>query len=78
MKKLKNKLSSILKNDIVRRIIWTFIEGFLGGFYVTISTTSNYNTTIFKSACIGGLAAAISAMKNLIANYISKKKEGII
>lgn len=78
MKKIKKKLSSIFKSDIVRRIFWTFIEGFLGGFYVTISTTSNYNTTIFKSACIGGLAAAISAIKNLIANYIRKKKEDII
>lgn len=78
MKKIKKKLSSIFKSDIVRRIFWTFIEGFLGGFYVTLSTASNYNIAIFKSACIGGLAAAISAIKSLLANYIRKKKEGII
>lgn len=78
MSKILNKIMSFFKSDIVRRIFWTFVEGFLGGFSVTLSTTPDYNGAILKSACIGGLAAAISAVKNLIANYISKKRVEVI
>lgn len=56
----------------------TFVEGFLGGFSVVVSTTAGYNGVIFKNACIGGLATAITAKKTLIANYISKKRVEVI
>lgn len=78
MNKILNKIKSFVKSDIVRRVFWTFIEGFLGGFSVTLSTTTDYNGALLKSACIGGLAAAISAVKTLLANYISKKKVEVI
>ena len=42
----------------------TFVEGFLGGFSVVVSTTTGYNGVIFKNACIGGLATAITAIKH--------------
>lgn len=78
MNKILNKIKSFIKSDIVKRVFWTFIEGFLGGFSVTLSTTQTYNGAILKSACIGGLAAAISAVKTLIANYLSKRKVEVI
>lgn len=78
MKKILSKIKSLIKSDIVRRVFWTFVEGFLGGFSVVLSTTTDYNGAIFKSACIGGLAAAISAVKTLIANYINKKRVEVI
>ena len=78
MSKILNKIMSFFKSDIVRRIFWTFVEGFLGGFSVTLSTTPDYNRAILKSACIGGLAAAISAVKNLLASYISRKKGELV
>lgn len=78
MKKILSKIRSFIKSDIVRRVFWTFVEGFLGGFSVVLSATTDYNGVIFKGACIGGLAAAISAVKTLIANYINKKRVEVI
>lgn len=74
MKKTLNRIKLFFKSDITRRVIWTFIEGFLGGFSVTLSTTTDYNSAILKSACIGGLAAAISAVKTFLVNYINRHK----
>ena len=78
MKIILSKIKIFIKSDIVMRVFWTFVEGFLGGFSVVLSTSSDYNGAIFKSACIGGLAAAISAIKNLIVNYISSKRVEVI
>ncbi len=78
MNKILNKIKLFFKSDIVRRVFWTFVEGFLGGVSVTLSTTTDYNGAILKSACIGGLAAAISAVKTLLANHISKRKVGVL
>lgn len=78
MSDILNKVKIFIKSDIVTRVFWTFIEGFLGGFSVTLSTTTDYNGAILKSACIGGLAAAISAVKTLIVNYLNKRGEEVI
>lgn len=78
MIKILNRVKSFIKSDIVKRVFWTFVEGFLGGFSVTLSTTLDYNGLVLKSACIGGLAAAISAVKTLLVNYISKRKVEVL
>lgn len=78
MNKILNKINLFFKSDIFSRFFWTFVEGFLGGFSVTLSMTTDYNGAILKSACIGGLAAAISAIKTLIVNYVNNKRVEII
>jgi hypothetical protein len=59
-------------NEIdVRRIIWTFVQAFVGTFLVTVagiaaSPSFDAAKALVISAVAAALAAAISAVKNLL------------
>lgn len=58
--------------DILTRALKTFIQGFLGALAVTLPTSDFSNTEVVKSLLIGALAGGISAVMNLIINYMNK------
>lgn len=62
-----------MMKDILIRAIKTFIQGFLGALAVSLPNADLTNMAVLKSLLIGGIAAGISAVMNLIINLISKK-----
>ena len=61
--------------DILIRALKTFIQGFLGALVVTLPSSDLSNSDVIKSLLIGGIAAGISAVMNLIINSMDKKRE---
>lgn len=72
---MKNKIKKILKNDILKRAIKTFIQGFLSSLVVFINTNQNFDEKVIKSALIGAIAGGISALMNFIINLLKKGDE---
>lgn len=64
--------------DIVTRALKTFIQGFLGALAITIPTSDLTNITVMKSALIGAVASAISAVMNFIVNLLKNEEDDII
>ena len=62
----------VLRKDILIRAVKTFIQTFLAAFLLGTDNLSNLDEKTLKSALIGGLAAGISAVMNLIINLLSK------
>lgn len=56
--------------DILIRALKTFIQGFLASFLLSTNNLSNLDKTVLKSALIGGLASGISAVTNLVLQYL--------
>ncbi len=64
-----------MMSDILIRALKTFLQGFLGALVVTLPNNDFTNITVLKSLLIGAVSAGISAMMNLILNYINKSGE---
>lgn len=60
--------------DVMVRALKTFIQGFLGALAITLPSTDLTNTAVLKSVLIGALAGGISAVMNLILNWLNSKK----
>lgn len=60
--------------DVLVRALKTFIQGFLGALAITLPSTDLTNTAVLKSVLIGALAGGISAVMNLILNWLNSKK----
>lgn len=56
--------------DIVVRASKTFVQGFLGSLAVMLPNADFADASIAKSILIGGLAAGISAVMNMVVNYL--------
>ena len=61
--------------DIVIRALKTFIQGFLGALAISLPSTDLSDIALIKSILIGALAGGISAVMNLIVNFINQRKE---
>ena len=61
--------------DIVIRALKTFIQGFLGALALSLPSTDLSDIALIKSILIGALAGGISAVMNLIVNFINQRKE---
>jgi hypothetical protein len=61
--------------DIFVRAGKTFIQGFLGALAITLPNSDFSNMQVLKSLLIGATAGGISAVMNLIINYLNNKKE---
>ena len=59
--------------DIIIRAAKTFLQGFLGALAVTLPNCDFSDETVLKSLLIGAVAAGISAVMNLVLNYLNKK-----
>jgi hypothetical protein len=67
-------IKKIINNDIFRRAVKTFAQGFLGAFIVFLNNNTTFDEKMFKSALIGALASGLSALMNFILEVLGKEK----
>jgi len=68
------EMKKILNDNLVGKILKTFIEGFLASLLVTLPSMNNFSDLdIVKNMIIGGIAMGISAVLNLIQEYLHGK-----
>jgi hypothetical protein len=68
-------IKRIIKNDIFRRAVKTFIQGFLASLILSLREMTTFDETLLKSALLGALAGGLSALMNFILNLINKGDE---
>lgn len=61
--------------DILIRAAKTFIQSFIAAFLMGTNNLSTLDKKVLESALLGGIAAGISAVMNLIANLLDKESE---
>ena len=67
-------MQRILNDNLARKVLKTFIEGFLASCMVTLPTINSFgDLDIMKNMFIGALAMGISAVLNLIQEYLHGK-----
>mgnify|MGYP000808037436 FL=1 len=67
-------MNKILNDKLYSKIIKTFFEGFLSALIVTIPSINNLNNIdLIKSILIGSVAMGISAVLNLLQEYLNGK-----
>ncbi len=67
-------MKKILNDNLVGKALKTFIEGFLASLLVTLPSINNVtDLDIVKNMIIGGIAMGISAVLNLIQEYLHGK-----
>lgn len=67
-------IKKLINNDIFRRAVKTFIQGFAGSFIVFLNMNTNFDEKMLKSALIGALASGLSALMNFILEVLGKEK----
>lgn len=63
-----------MKKDILNRALKTFIQGFLASMVVSINNATRVDETVLKSAILGAIAGGISAVMNMIIQYLDRKE----
>lgn len=63
-----------MKKDILNRALKTFVQGFLASMIVSINNATSVNETMLKSAILGAIAGGISAVMNMIIQYLDRKE----
>ncbi len=67
-------MKRILNDNLVGKVLKTFIEGFLVSLLVTLPTMNSFgDLDLMKNMFIGALAMGISAVLNLIQEYLHGK-----
>lgn len=67
-------MKKVLNDNLVGKILKTFIEGFLASLIVTLPSINNISDLdIVKNMFIGGIAMGISAVLNLLQEYLHGK-----
>lgn len=67
-------LKKILNDNLVGKVLKTFIEGFLASFLVPLPTINSFgDLALFKNMFIGAIAMGISAVLNLLQEYLHEK-----
>ena len=67
-------MKRIIKNDIFRRAVKTFIQGFLASFLAFIGNNTTFDEKMLKSAFIGALAGGISCVMNMIIKLLNENE----
>ena len=60
--------------NIVERAVKTFIEAFIGSLVVLIPTADFSSSVALKSLLVSAIATGISAVLNLVQNYLENRK----
>ena len=60
--------------NILERAGKTFIEAFIGALAITLPNADLTDKSVLYSVIVGAIATGISALLNLILNYVDKKK----
>ncbi len=67
-------LKKVLNDNLVGKVLKTFIEGFLASLLVTLPTINSFgDLDLFKNMFIGAIAMGISAVLNLLQEYMHGK-----
>ena len=65
-----------INKDIVNRAIKTFIQAFVGSItinsFLVVNDVNAFKAVLY-STLIGGLSAGLSAVQNMIINYLEEK-----
>lgn len=74
MKKRKKTsiIKKIINNDIFRRAVKTFIQGFLASFIVFLKDNTTFDEKMLKSALLGAIAGGLSALMNFLLTLLEK------
>lgn len=74
MKKRKKDsiIKKIINNDIFRRTVKTFIQGFLASFIVFLKDNTTFDEKMLKSALLGAIAGGLSALMNFLLTLLEK------
>lgn len=68
-----NPLKHLDHLDVVERALWTFVQGFLGGFVILApGIWLAPNLTDAKAAAVAALAAGLAAGVSAIKNYVKQ------
>ena len=60
--------------DVIVRALKTIIQGFLGALAITLPTVDLTDLAVLQSLLIGALAGGISAIMNLVLQYLESRK----
>lgn len=63
-----------VKKDILNRALKTFLQGFLASMIISIKGATSVNETMLKSALLGATAGGISAVMNMIIQYLDREE----
>lgn len=67
-------MKKILNDNLVGKVLKTFIEGFLASLIVTLPNMNSVSDLdLMKNMFIGGIAMGISAVLNLVQEYLHGK-----
>lgn len=66
-------IKKIINNDIIKRAVKTFIQGFLASFIFFLNNNTAFDEKMLKSALIGALASGLSALMNYVLNIMGKE-----
>ena len=64
----------IIKNDIFRRCVKTFFQGFLASLMLSLKNNTTLDKKVLESALLGALASGLCALMNLVLEYLGKEK----
>lgn len=68
-------MKKLLNNDIFKRAIKTFLQGFLASLILSVREMTRFDETLLKSALLGALAGGLSALMNFIYELLTKESE---
>lgn len=67
-------MKKILNDQIIGKVTKTFLEGFIASLIVALPTMTDLSDlNLLKSILIGAIAMGISAVLNLIQDYLNKE-----
>lgn len=67
-------MSKILNDSFLSKIIKTFIEGFIASLVISLPNINSFNDKeLLKSILVGAIAMGISAVLNLLQDYLKKE-----
>ncbi|MBO0917546.1 holin [Streptomyces laculatispora] len=59
------KTASTYARDLAERVVSTFLQAFVGGLVLT----QPFDVSMWQAAAVGGVAAAVSLVKGLVARW---------
>ena len=77
MKRLKTKVKKYNWQDILARMVNTFIQGVLSYLIIVLNGITDSNDVVIKSLILGAIASGLSAVMNLIIQELEMKNNDI-
>lgn len=75
MKRLKTKVKKYNWQDILGRMVNTFIQGVLSYLIIVLNGITDSNGVVIKSLILGAIASGLSCVMNMIIQMLNKSLE---